>query len=50
MTHKELFFDLITLWVTIDPLGTLPLFLSVTKTMSPASAEPPPFAPRSSRF
>ncbi len=31
MTWNELFFDFVTLWVTIDPLGTVPLYLSVTK-------------------
>ncbi|HUO07334.1 MAG TPA: MarC family protein [Phycisphaerae bacterium] len=36
MSYKELVFDLITLWVTIDPVGTLPLYLSVTKHMTPA--------------
>ena len=36
MTRQELIFDLITLWVTIDPVGTLPLFLSVTKKMNAA--------------
>ena len=34
MSWNELLFDLITLWVTIDPIGTLPLFLSVTRHMS----------------
>ncbi len=32
--HKVLF-DLITLTVTVDPLGTLPLFLALTKRMTP---------------
>jgi multiple antibiotic resistance protein len=36
MNSQKIFFDLITLFVTIDPLGTLPLFLSVTKRMTPA--------------
>ena len=31
MSWNELFFDFVTLWVTIDPLGTVPLYLSVTK-------------------
>jgi multiple antibiotic resistance protein len=31
MTWNELLFDLVTLWVTVDPLGTVPLYLSVTK-------------------
>ena len=35
MKRSELIFDLITLWVTIDPIGTLPLYLSVTKDMTP---------------
>ncbi len=33
MSWNELFFDFVTLWVTIDPLGTVPLYLSVTKHM-----------------
>src|ERR1041385_120411 len=33
MTWNELFFDLVTLWVTVDPLGTVPLYLSVTKDL-----------------
>lgn len=33
MSFNELFFDFVTLWVTIDPLGTLPLYLSVTKDL-----------------
>lgn len=37
MTFNELFFDLVTLWVTIDPIGTVPLYLSVTKDL-PAAA------------
>jgi multiple antibiotic resistance protein len=36
MNVHELFFDLIALTVTIDPLGTLPIFLAVTKRMTPA--------------
>ena len=35
MKRSELLFDLITLWVTVDPVGTLPLYLSVTKEMTP---------------
>jgi len=31
MTWNELLFDFVTLWVTVDPLGTVPLYLSVTK-------------------
>jgi multiple antibiotic resistance protein len=37
VTFNELFFDLVTLWVTVDPIGTLPLYLSVTKDLSPAA-------------
>jgi multiple antibiotic resistance protein len=37
MTWNELFFDFVTLWVTIDPIGTVPLYLSVTKDL-PARA------------
>ena len=33
MTWNELFFDLVTLWVTVDPVGTVPLYLSVTKDL-----------------
>src|SRR5262249_2694863 len=33
MTWNELLFDFVTLWVTIDPVGTLPLYLSVTKNL-----------------
>jgi multiple antibiotic resistance protein len=33
MTWNELFFDFVTLWVTIDPIGTVPLYLSVTKEL-----------------
>lgn len=36
MTWNELFFDFVTLWVTIDPLGTVPLYLSVTKHLKAA--------------
>jgi multiple antibiotic resistance protein len=36
MTWNELLFDLITLWVTIDPIGTLPVFLGVTRNLSQA--------------
>jgi multiple antibiotic resistance protein len=32
-----LLFDFVTLWVTVDPVGTVPLYLSVTKDM-PAPA------------
>jgi multiple antibiotic resistance protein len=35
MTWNELLFDLVTLWVTIDPVGTVPLYLAVTKNLSP---------------
>ncbi|HVM50289.1 MAG TPA: MarC family protein [Candidatus Acidoferrum sp.] len=34
MTWNELLFDLVTFWVTIDPVGTVPLYLSVTKDLS----------------
>ena len=37
MTWNELFFDFVTFWVTIDPIGTVPLYLSVTKDMSTAA-------------
>lgn len=37
MSWNELFFDFVTLWVTIDPLGTVPLYISVTKNL-PAQA------------
>jgi multiple antibiotic resistance protein len=36
MNGHEITFDAITLWVTVDPVGTLPLFLSVTKEMTPS--------------
>ena len=36
MTWNELFFDFVTLWVTIDPIGTVPLYLSVTKDLQSA--------------
>ncbi len=36
MTWHELLLDFVTLWVTIDPLGTVPLYLAVTKHLSPA--------------
>jgi multiple antibiotic resistance protein len=35
MTWNELLFDIVTFWVTIDPVGTVPLYLSVTKDLSP---------------
>jgi multiple antibiotic resistance protein len=37
MSWNELFFDFVTLWVTVDPIGTVPLYLSVTKDL-PAQA------------
>jgi multiple antibiotic resistance protein len=37
MTWNELLFDFVTLWVTVDPLGTVPLYLSVTKDMTPVA-------------
>src|SRR6266705_2258415 len=33
MTWNELLFDFVTLWVTVDPIGTVPLYLAVTKEM-----------------
>ena len=36
MSWNELLFDLITLWVTIDPIGTLPVYLAVTRHLSHA--------------
>ena len=36
MSFNELFFDFVTLWVTIDPIGTVPLYLAVTKDLSHA--------------
>lgn len=37
MSWNELLFDFVTLWVTIDPIGTLPLYLGVTKRLSAES-------------
>jgi len=37
VSFNELFFDFVTLWVTIDPVGTVPLYLAVTKDL-PAQA------------
>jgi len=37
MTWNELLFDFVTFWVTIDPIGTVPLYLSVTKHLSSAA-------------
>lgn len=34
MTWNELLFDFVTLWVTVDPIGTVPLFLAVTKDLT----------------
>ncbi len=34
LTWNELLLDFVTLWVTVDPVGTLPVYLSVTKHMS----------------
>jgi multiple antibiotic resistance protein len=34
MSWHELLLDLITIWVTVDPVGTLPVYLSVTKSMT----------------
>jgi multiple antibiotic resistance protein len=35
VSWNELFFDFVTFWVTVDPLGTVPLYLSVTKHLPP---------------
>jgi multiple antibiotic resistance protein len=37
VSFNELFFDFVTLWVTIDPIGTVPVYLSVTKELPPAA-------------
>jgi multiple antibiotic resistance protein len=37
MSRDELLCDFVTLWVTVDPLGTVPLYLSVTKDMTAAA-------------
>ena len=37
MSFNELLFDFVTLWVTVDPVGTVPLYLSVTKDMTTAA-------------
>jgi multiple antibiotic resistance protein len=37
MSFNELLFDFVTLWVTVDPIGTVPLYLSVTKDMATAA-------------
>jgi multiple antibiotic resistance protein len=34
MSWNELLFDFVTLWVTVDPIGTVPLFLAVTKELT----------------
>jgi multiple antibiotic resistance protein len=36
VSWNELFFDFVTLWVTVDPIGTVPLYLSVTKDLQAA--------------
>jgi multiple antibiotic resistance protein len=36
---SQYFTDLITLWVVIDPIGTLPVFLAVTAGLSAAAAQ-----------
>ena len=36
VSWNELLFDFVTFWVTVDPLGTVPLYLSVTKHLPPA--------------
>jgi small neutral amino acid transporter SnatA (MarC family) len=33
VSWNELPFDFVTLWVTVDPLGTVPPYLSVTKRL-----------------
>jgi len=33
MRWNELLFDFVALWVTVDPIGTVPLYLAVTKEM-----------------
>ena len=33
MTWNELLFDIVTFWVTVDPIGTVPLYLAVTKDL-----------------
>jgi multiple antibiotic resistance protein len=37
MSWNELLFDFVTLWVTVDPIGTVPLYLSVTKDLTSAA-------------
>jgi len=37
MSWNELLFDFVTMWITVDPLGTVPLYLSVTKDLTPAA-------------
>ncbi len=37
MSFNDLLFDFVTLWVTVDPIGTVPVYLSVTKDL-PAHA------------
>ena len=36
MTGNELFFDFVTMLVTVDPIGTVPLYLAVTKDLPAA--------------
>jgi multiple antibiotic resistance protein len=36
VSWNELLFDFVTLWVTIDPIGTVPLYLSVSKHLPKA--------------
>jgi multiple antibiotic resistance protein len=36
MTWNELLLDFVTLWVTVDPIGTVPLYLSVTRHLPAA--------------
>jgi multiple antibiotic resistance protein len=35
VSWNKILFDFVTLWVVIDPLGTVPLFLSLTKELTP---------------
>jgi len=33
VSWNEILFDFVTIWVTVDPIGTVPLYLAVTKEM-----------------
>jgi multiple antibiotic resistance protein len=37
VSWNELLFDFVTLWVTIDPIGTVPLYIGVTRDLSSAA-------------